>query len=190
MVAATRTTREQWIDEGLRALASGGPEAVRVEVLSASLGVTKGGFYGQFASRDAFLEALLDTWERESTHDVRQQVEAEGGDPRRKLRRAGVMTFSSDRLLPVDLAVREWARRDPGVAARLKRVDEQRMQYLRELFTSIVGSNPKDVEARSVLAFCLAIGRHFLVAEHGSFSRSTVLRQAMAILVDDEVDSG
>jgi AcrR family transcriptional regulator len=190
MVAVTRTTRAQWIDEGLRALAAGGPEAVRVEVLSASLGVTKGGFYGQFRSRDAFLEALLDTWERESTHDVRQRVEAEGGDPRRKLRRAGVMTFSSDRLLPVDLAVREWARRDPSVAARLKRVDEQRMQYLRELFTSIVDSGHKDVEARSVLAFCLAIGHHFLAAEHGPFSRDTVLRQAMGILVDEEKESG
>jgi AcrR family transcriptional regulator len=190
MVAVTRTTREQWIDEGLRALASGGPEAVRVEVLSASLGVTKGGFYGQFGSREAFLQALLETWERESTHDVRQRVEAEGGDPRRKLRRAGVMTFSSDRLLPVDLAVREWARRDPGVAARLKRVDEQRMGYLRELFTSIVGSGPKDVEARSVLAFCLAIGHHFLAAEHGPFSRNTVLQQAMGILVDQELEPG
>jgi AcrR family transcriptional regulator len=190
MVAVTRTTRAQWIDEGLRALAAGGPEAVRVEALSASLGVTKGGFYGQFRSRDAFLEALLDTWERESTHDVRQRVEAEGGDPRRKLRRAGVMTFSSDRLLPVDLAVREWARRDPSVAARLKRVDEQRMQYLRELFTSIVDSGHKDVEARSVLAFCLAIGHHFLAAEHGPFSRDTVLRQAMGILVDVEKESG
>jgi AcrR family transcriptional regulator len=180
MVAVTRTTRDQWIDEGLRALASGGPESVRVEVVSASLGVTKGGFYGQFGSRDAFLEALLETWERESTHDVRQRVEAEGGDPRRKLRRAGVMTFSSERLLPVDL----------DVAARLKRVDEQRMGYLRELFTTIVGSRPEDVEARSVLAFCLAIGHHFLAAGHGPFSRTTVLKQAMRILVDQELKSG
>jgi AcrR family transcriptional regulator len=172
--------------EGLRVLGSGGPVAVRVEVLSASLGVTKGGFYGQFGSRDAFLEALLDTWERESTHDVRQRVEAEGGDPRRKLRRAGIMTFSSERLLPVDLAIREWARRDPDVAARLKRVDGQRMGYLRELFTTIVGTRPNDVEARSVLAFCLAIGHHFLAAEHGPFSRKTVLQQAMRILVDED----
>jgi hypothetical protein len=76
------------------------------------------------------------------------------------------------------------------VAARLKRVDEQRMGYLRELFTSIVGSGPKDVEARSVLAFCLAIGHHFLAAEHGPFSRNTVLQQAMGILVDQELEPG
>ncbi|MEP6648719.1 MAG: TetR/AcrR family transcriptional regulator [Lapillicoccus sp.] len=193
MVAVTRTTREQWVDEGLRALASGGPGAVRVEALAASLGVTKGGFYGQFAGREALLAAMLDTWERESTHDVRQRVEAEGGDARRKLRRAGLLTFSSDRLLPVDLAVREWARRDDRVAARLRHVDEQRMGYLRELFTTIVGDDPDDpdahveVEARSLIAFCLAIGHHFLTADHGDLTRDEVLRRATRILETDEM---
>lgn len=39
--------RASWIDEGLRALAAGGPDAVRIEALARALGVTKGGFYGQ-----------------------------------------------------------------------------------------------------------------------------------------------
>jgi AcrR family transcriptional regulator len=182
MVAVTRTTREQWVDAGLRALADGGPDAVRVEVLAAALGVTKGGFYGQFPDRSAFLAALLETWERESTSDVLERVEAEGGGARRKLRRAGLLTFSSERLLPVDLAVREWARRDTEVAARLRRVDEQRLGYLRELFTVIVGDDVEDVEARSLLAFCLAIGHHFLAAGHGELPRDDVLRRATRIL--------
>jgi Bacterial regulatory proteins, tetR family. len=53
MAAITRTPRDRWIEEGLRALAAGGPDAVRVEVLAQALGVTKGGFYGQFADRRA-----------------------------------------------------------------------------------------------------------------------------------------
>jgi AcrR family transcriptional regulator len=182
MVAIMRTTREQWIEQGLAALASGGPDAVRVEALAASLGVSKGGFYGQFADRAALLDAMLDTWERESTSDVRQRVEAQGGDARRKLRQAGALTFSTDRLLPIDLAVREWARRDPEVADRLQRVDEQRMSYLRELFTTIIGDRPEEVEARSLMAFSLAIGHHFLAAGHGDRSRNDVLRRASRIL--------
>jgi AcrR family transcriptional regulator len=182
MVAIMRTTREQWIEQGLAALASGGPDAVRVEALAASLGVSKGGFYGQFADRAALLDAMLDTWERESTSDVRQRVEAQGGDARRKLRQAGALTFSTDRLLPIDLAVREWARRDAEVADRLQRVDEQRMSYLRELFTTIIGDRPEEVEARSLMAFSLAIGHHFLAAGHGDRSRNDVLRRASRIL--------
>src|SRR3954471_20794746 len=52
-VALTRTPRERWIAEGLTALAAGGPEAVRVEALGRVLGVSKGGFYWQFADRRA-----------------------------------------------------------------------------------------------------------------------------------------
>ena len=44
LTPVTRTPRRSWVDGGLRALASGGPDAVRVESLAQSLGVTKGGF--------------------------------------------------------------------------------------------------------------------------------------------------
>ena len=39
-----RTPRHRWVDEGLQALATGGPDAVRVESLARPHGVTKGGF--------------------------------------------------------------------------------------------------------------------------------------------------
>jgi AcrR family transcriptional regulator len=96
------------------ALADGGPDAVRVDVLAQTLGVTRGGFYHQFDSRQALLDELLDTWERRSTDEVLEQVEREGGDARTKVGKAGMLTFS-DALLPIDLAVRNWARRDAAV---------------------------------------------------------------------------
>src|SRR5919106_6735665 len=111
VMASARTPRHRWIEEGLRALASGGPDAVRIESLAQALGVTKGGFYGYFHDRRALLDELLDTWERRSTEEVIDRVEREGGDPRTKARRAGALTFSP-KLLTIDLAVRDWARRD------------------------------------------------------------------------------
>ena len=177
-----RTSREQWVEQGLRALAAGGPDAVRVEVLAKALGVTKGGFYGAFADRDALLEAMLDTWERESTDEVLERVERAGGDAAARIRRAGALTFSGERLLPIDLAVRAWARRDPAVAERLRRVDDRRMGLLRELIGASC-TDPDEVEARSLLAFCLAIGEHFLVADHDGRSRSQVLARAAELLL-------
>jgi AcrR family transcriptional regulator len=182
-VPAIRTSREQWVEQGLQALADGGPDAVRVEVLAKALGVTKGGFYGAFADRDALLGAMLDTWERESTDEVLDRVERAGGDAPARIRRAGALTFSSERLLPIDLAVRAWARRDPAVAERLRRVDDRRMELLRELIGSFC-ADPDEVEARSLLAFCLAIGEHFLAAGHGDRTRADVLARASALLFD------
>ena len=113
MAAPTRTPRSRWIEEGLRALAAGGPDAVRIEALAKSLGVTRGGFYWHFEDRGALLAELLDTWERAATDEVIDRVERQGGDARTRLRRAGALTFSAD-LLPVNLAVRAWSRHDPA----------------------------------------------------------------------------
>ncbi len=182
-MGTTRTPRDRWVEQGLRALAAGGPDAVRVEVLAKQLGVTKGGFYGAFADREALLEAMLDTWERESTDEVLARVERESTDPRTRALLAGVLTFSSDRLLPIDLAVRDWARRDAAVAARLRRVDDRRMGLLRDTIGTFC-ADPDEVEARSLLAFCVAIGEHFLAADHGERTRDQVLARAADLLLD------
>jgi AcrR family transcriptional regulator len=181
MPAPVRTPRTEWIDAGLRALAAGGPDAVRIEPLAKELGVTRGGFYWHFESRRAFLEEMLDTWERRSTDETLERVEREGGDARDKVRRAGMLTFSRE-LLPIDLAVRDWARRDRSVAKRLRRVDDRRMEYLRSLIGTFC-ADADDIEARSLLAFSLAIGNHFIAADHGRRSRSKVLEVAMERLL-------
>jgi AcrR family transcriptional regulator len=181
MAAPTRTPRRSWIDQGLQALADGGPDAVRIEPLAKSLGVTRGGFYWHFADRDALLAAMLDTWERAATDEVIDRVERQGGDARTRLRRAGALTFSDD-LLPFELAIRAWSRHDPAVAERLRRVDNRRMDYLRTLFGTFC-PDPAEVEARSMLAFSLLIGNHFMAADHGGRSRAEVLELAAGWLL-------
>jgi AcrR family transcriptional regulator len=180
MPAHLRTTRAAWLDAGLSTLATSGPDAVRVEALAAQLGVTKGGFYRHFADRTTFLSALLDEWERRSTDEVIARVEAEESGAAKNIRRAGAMAFAKD-LLPIDLAVRSWARTAPEVSARLRRVDNARIGYLRTQMARIV-TDPAEIEARSLLAFALAIGQHFVTAEHESFSRAETLEQATAFL--------
>jgi len=181
MPAATRTPRSQWIDEGLSALAAGGPDAVRIDVLAKTLGVTRGGFYWHFDDRQALLDAMLESWERQSTDEVLERVEREGGDASDKVRRAGMLTFSPA-LLPIDLAVRDWARRDEAVGERLRRVDNRRMAYLRTLIGEL-SADEGDVEARSLLAFSLAIGNHFIAADHGTRDRVEVVDLAMRRLL-------
>ncbi|MGX7827911.1 TetR/AcrR family transcriptional regulator [Actinokineospora sp. 24-640] len=183
-----RTPRGKWIEEGLRALAAGGVDAVRVEALAKALGVTKGGFYGYFADRGALLGEMLDTWERESVDDVLDRIEQVGGDALDKARLAGQLTFSGDRLLPIDLAVRDWARRDSAVAERLRRVDNRRMQLLRDAIGTIC-PDPDEVEARSLLAFCAAIGKNFLAADHPGRTRDQVMARAADLLLSRPPDT-
>jgi AcrR family transcriptional regulator len=178
-VASTRTPRERWIDEGLRALAAGGPDAVRVEALARALGVTKGGFYWHFDGRGALLDEMLDTWERTAIDEVIERVEAGGGDARAKLRRLFGVAVGSGGVLTIDLAIRDWARRDRKVARRLKRADNRRMDYMRSLLGALV-PDEDEVEARCMIAFSLWIGNHFVAADHRGRSRREVLELVLA----------
>src|SRR5215207_4346855 len=164
MSAPTRTPRSSWIEAGLRALAAGGPDAVRIEVLARALG-----------------EEILDAWERTSVDEVIERVEGAGGDARAKLRRLSAFAASSDEPLRIDLAVRDWARREHTVADRLRRVDDRRMDYMRSLFGAFC-PDEDDVEGRCMLAFSLWIGNHFIAADHGARRRADVLKLALSRL--------
>lgn len=177
-MGATRTPRGKWIEEGLRALAAGGPEAVRIESLAQALGVSKGGFYGYFGNRGALLTEMLETWEREVSEAVIEHVESGGGDARAKLERLFTLVASYDEGpvvgVAADLAIRDWARRDEEVAQRLRRTDNRRMEYLRSLFRSFC-PDEQDVEVRCLITFSLRIGSHFIAADHGGHSRAEVM---------------
>jgi AcrR family transcriptional regulator len=181
-VPVRKTPPEAWVDAGLTALAEGGPDAIRIEALAASLGVSKGGFYGDFADRNALVERVLDTWEQAVVDDVISRIENTDDDPRTKLRhlfdlardRGGVAA----RGLAVELAIRDWARRSPSVSERLRGVDDRRMAYLRTLFRQI-SIDENDAEARSFLVLSLFVGNSLITAEHDGRSRREVIDHAL-----------
>jgi AcrR family transcriptional regulator len=183
LMATARTPRTSWIDEGLRALAAGGQDAVKIEALAETLGVTKGGFYWHFDGRGALLEEMLDTWEHVVIDEVIERVEGEGGDARARLQRLFAIAASSRELMPIELAIRDWARRDKTVARRLRRVDNRRMEYLRSLFGAFV-SDEAEVEARCLLAFSVFVGSRLIAADHGPRRRREVLALALRRLAE------
>lgn len=171
----------------MQALAAGGPDAVRIEVLAKDLGVSKGGFYWHFEDRQALLEETLDVWERTGTDDVIAAVEGATTDPRAKLRRLFELAPAAKGLFAADLALRDWARRDRDIAKRLQRVDDRRTGYLRSLFGQFCGDE-EDVEARTMLAYSLFIGSYFVRTKHAGRTRAEVLQLAIGRLLDEPWD--
>lgn len=184
-MANVRTPRGAWVEAALKALGAGGPDAVRVEALAASLGVSKGGFYWHFADRQALLEEMLDTWEKDVVGDVIVRIEGGPADPRAKLQQLFELAPSVD--FAVELALRDWSRRDRDVAARIRRIDTRRMEYLRLLFGQFC-ADEDEAEARSMLAFSLFIGSYFIVVEHGDKTRAEVLQLAIDRLLSESWD--
>jgi AcrR family transcriptional regulator len=189
-MAVARTPRTAWIEQGLRAVGAGGPDAIRIEALARSLGVTKGSFYWHFEDRRALLEEILDSWESVSVDEVIERVEREPGEAKTKLRRLSDVAISGEirglrgeELLSIDLAVRDWARRDKTVARRLRRVDNRRMAYMRSLFSALC-ADEDETETRCLVAYSLWIGNHFIAADHPRRSRAEVIGLAVERLLD------
>jgi AcrR family transcriptional regulator len=181
-MAVLRTPRAVWIEVGLQALGAGGPDAVRVEPLARALGVTKGGFYWHFDDRDGFLDAMLDAWEHTVIDDVIERVEAGGGDARAKLRRLFALAVERRDLVDVELAVRDWARRDKAAAQRLRRVDNRRMAYLRSQFRAFC-DDADEAEVRCLLVMSLFVATHFIAADHDGRPRAAILRRTLTHLL-------
>lgn len=182
MSAPVRTPRGTWIEEGLRALASGGPDLVRVEPLAKALGVTKGGFYWHFRDRQALLDAMLDTWEQTLVDEAIETADHGGGSGRTRLRRLFETAGRRAGILDLELSVRDWARRDPAVATRVTRVDNRRLDYLRPLFAEFC-DDPADVEGRCLLVLTLLVGESLVTATHGHRTRPAVTAAALRHLL-------
>ena len=182
MPAPTRTPRESWIQEGLQALASGGPDAVRVEPVAEALGVTKGGFYWHFRDRQALLDAMLDSWEQTLVDRAIEIADRGGGSGRTRLRRLFAAAGEGEGILDLELSVRDWARRDPAVAERVTRVDNRRLAYLRPLFAEFC-EDAADVEGRCLLVLTLFVGESLVTATHGRRTRPSVTAAALRHLL-------
>lgn len=159
-VGLVKNTREAWVERAAEVVAERGPDAVGVEGVARDLGVTKGGFYGYFENRRALLAAVLDAWEQGATKAVADQVDELDLEPGQGAFQASQLTWGGDPMNRMDLAVREWARRDAEVAQRLARVDTYRLDYLRSRMRQL-SADDREAEVRTVLAYSAAIGMRY-----------------------------
>jgi AcrR family transcriptional regulator len=82
------TGRDDWLDEGLRLVASPCAPALTLDRICERMALTKGAFYHHFGSVPKFRMALLDWYEQRRTGAVIEAVEAAGSlGPRDRLLR-------------------------------------------------------------------------------------------------------
>jgi len=118
---------EAWTRAALDLIRRDGVQAVAVEPLAKTLGVTKGSFYWHFANRDELVATALAAWEQDQSTDVVARWEGVP-EPRWRLR---VMIFSAfedveNGLLHAALSA---SSEDPRVKPVLRRVTEHRMAF-------------------------------------------------------------
>jgi AcrR family transcriptional regulator len=121
---------KDWVDEGLKALASRGFTALKAEPLAKALRVSRGSFYWHFADIAAFHTAILARWHEVAAEQIIANVEAASNneDPLALLLRR---VFGER--LTLERAVRTWASVDLAARAAVQAIDRRRLNYVEGL---------------------------------------------------------
>jgi len=161
--ARKQLDRKGWIEGAIEALADEGLAGMRVETLARRLGVTKGSFYWHFKDRQDLLHAVLQTWKAGRLADIDKQSEAEPGKERDQLLSI-IDIYSSSRNrkgISIELAMRDWARRDLSASAVVEEVDTYRLNNARRLYLAC-GMAEDEALRRSQLLYAYVFGQSLM----------------------------
>jgi AcrR family transcriptional regulator len=143
-----------WVDQGLKALASRGFTALKAEPLAKALRVSRGSFYWHFADIAAFHTAVLARWHEVAAEQIIASIEAASKDenPLALLLRR----VFGERLM-LERAVRNWASVDPAARAAVLAIDRRRLSYVEDLLAQS-GLSAETARARAQILYWAFLG--------------------------------
>ena len=159
--------RGNWIEGAIDVLARDGLGGLRIEVLAKRCGVTKGSFYWHFKDRQDLLTAMLEYWKEGRIRDIEKTTSVTPGREREQLHFA-VEVYGASRNrkgMAIELAVRDWARRDPQAATFVEAVDLYRLDCTRKLFVA-AGMTDTEAKSRSLLLYACVFGLSLMHCTH------------------------
>lgn len=157
-------TRDDWVRAAVNLLAEEGIAGLRVERLAQHLGVTKGSFYWHFKDRRELHLAVLEHWKAGRIADIEKQTRCAPGKERQQLLHV-IDIYSASRSargILIELAVREWARRDEAAAEVVSKVDAVRLACARRLFLAC-GLDEETATAKAALLYAYVFGMSLLL---------------------------
>jgi AcrR family transcriptional regulator len=158
--------REAWVLAATEVLAQEGVAGLSVEWLAKRLKVTKGSFYWHFRDRKDLLMAVLRGWKEGRIRDILKQTRIQPGHEIEQIYHV-IEVYSASRSrkgMLIELAVRDWARRDPDAAAIVAEVDEVRLDRARALFLAC-GMPMEEASSRCTLLYAYVFGFSLMVCD-------------------------
>jgi AcrR family transcriptional regulator len=171
---ADQLSAKDWLDQGLRALATNGFTALKAEPLAKAMGVSRGSFYWHFADVGAFHAAILDHWREIAAEQIISDVEAQSPD--RNALPTLLRRVFGDRPPVLESAMRSWAAHDASVRAAVQAVDQRRLGYVENLLRAS-GLPPETARARAQILYWAFLGF--------ALSDTALTRPTQAILLDE-----
>ncbi|WP_108814324.1 TetR/AcrR family transcriptional regulator [Loktanella sp. Alg231-35] len=186
----TKVTRDDWLNIARDILVNDGVAEVKVLKLAELLGVSRSSFYWYFTNRKDLLNALLDEWSNRNTARLVAHCQRDT-----KNISAALCNFFQCFVNPaifdtrLDFAVREWARRDPGLRARIDDADDTRIAAAVAMYARH-GYGAVDADARGRILYFMQLGYHALKKSEPMEERMSRMVPYMRGFLGQEPDPG
>lgn len=162
LVGHVKVTRNDWLNIARDVLVTDGVAEVKILNLAERMQVSRSSFYWYFTNRDDLLAALLEEWASRNTEQIVTHCEMEAGNITE-----AVCNFFRCFVNPalfdqgLDFAVREWARRDDQVRARVDAADRTRIAAVTDMYARF-DYGPAEADARARILYFMQLGYHAL----------------------------
>ena len=127
-------TRDEWVAMARKQLIREGVAGLKIDRLAKRLGVTRGGFYWRFSGLKDLLDSLLEDWVETNAQSALKALRGPGEPVQRFTRMMHVYIDEIGFDPTYDLAVREWARLSPKVDQAARKMDDDIIAGLAQLF--------------------------------------------------------
>lgn len=177
---------ETWVEAATQVLVDQGIDHVRVDVLAAQLGVTRGSFYWHFKDREDLLRQVLKAWRERATENVSAHLLKSADDPQLKLRDVISLPHrgrSAVRAARIELAIRAWARRDAMAREAVDEADQHRLEFHEDIFRRL-GFSEGEARQRAFILYSCEVAEslmHHLGSDEERQSRQQLLAQLMQL---------
>lgn len=131
----------------MESLAQLGERQIGVRELCARLGVTTGSFYAHFHGREDFARSVAQHWRQRYTTSLIEELRGGESDPTSRLRAVAEGVIQQG-LGKYDVAIRAWAAHEPAAARIVRRVDDERLEFVRDGFRAL-GLRGADLDMRA-----------------------------------------
>lgn len=182
-----KNTLQDWIAAAKRTLVDEGVAGLKVDRLANRLGVTRGGFYHNFKSREELFEQLIQHWE-DTCHFL-----PDTPPPSKPAEAIKWLDLTITRLIEADgydyhfdLAVREWARADKRAEWAVERADRTRLDNLQKFFEAL-GYESQHATIRARVFYYHQIGYYAIGVQENLPERRHNARLYLDILCGEAV---
>jgi AcrR family transcriptional regulator len=167
--------RNVWLETARQALIEEGTAGIEVNKLAKRLGVSRGGFYWFYRSREELLVELLAYWARTSTEVFKRVLRAGHPDGWGEFMAILDLWLTEKEYDPKwDAAVRDWARTSEVVLRVVHRVDQKRIAILEKIFLNL-GYRGKEAHVRARVTYYHQVGYYALGIRESRHKRRGLL---------------